>query len=258
MKDPTAISLDLMKPFPADVIDEKNGLLYVPHEIVRDRLISATENQFDWSIDQVLFRDDGVTRRANDRATGEIRRPLSMIVIGTLAIPGLGSRAGIGAHPLDEGAGEDAAYKSAESDAIKRAAMSFGVGLNQLYIETGEAKRAKKPGRNTGATGRTTQRPQTRQHQPTQAREPLTDAEFDERVRQAVGGKNAQQMMELVDDAQDLTGRWCVLVNATESIQALAWVAAKYKHAGLSAEAVLRAIEKRREVLSDPNYGRVA
>jgi hypothetical protein len=258
MKDPDAISLDLMKPFPADVIDEKNGLLYVPHEIVRDRLISATENQFDWSIDQVLFRDDGVTRRANDRTTGEIRRPLSMIVIGTLAIPGLGSRAGIGAHPLDEGAGEDAAYKSAESDAIKRAAMSFGVGLNQLYIETGEAKRAKKAGRNTGATGRTTQRPQTQQHQQKQAREPLTDAEFDEKVRLAVGMKNSQQMMDLVEDAADLTGRWCVLVNATESIQALDWVAAKYKHAGLSAEAVLRVIEKRREVLNDPNYGRVA
>jgi hypothetical protein len=65
-------------------------------------------------------------------------------------------------------------------------------------------------------------------------------------------------LLELIEDAADLTGRWCVLVNATESIQALDWVAAKYKHAGLSGEAVLRAIEKRREVLNDPNYGRVA
>ena len=95
------ITARLMEPFPVDVIEEKNGLLYIPHEIIRERLIAATANQFDWSIDQVLFRDDGVTRRANDRYTGEPRRPLSMLVLGTLMTPGLGSRAGIGAHPLD-------------------------------------------------------------------------------------------------------------------------------------------------------------
>ena len=51
------------------------------------------------------------------------------------------TRARLGAHPLDAGAGEDAAYKSAESDALKRAAMAFGVGLNQLYLDTDEVKR---------------------------------------------------------------------------------------------------------------------
>ena len=141
------ITKKLTEAFPQDVIEERNGLLYIPHEIIRDRLIQATENHFDWTIDQVIFRDDGVTRRANDRQTGAPRRPLSMLVLGTLTIPSLGSRAGIGAHPLDEGAGEDAAYKSAESDALKRAAMAFGVGLQQLYIDTGEAKRVQKPQR---------------------------------------------------------------------------------------------------------------
>ena len=53
---PSDITRKLMEPFPVDVIEEKNGLLYIPHEIIRDRLISATENQFDWSVDQVLFR----------------------------------------------------------------------------------------------------------------------------------------------------------------------------------------------------------
>ena len=62
----TEITSKLTEPFPADVIDEKNGLLYIPHEIIRDRLIKATDNQFDWTIDQVLFRDDGVTRRGVD------------------------------------------------------------------------------------------------------------------------------------------------------------------------------------------------
>ena len=58
-----------------------------------------------------------------------------------LALPELGTLARIGVQLLDAGAGEDAAYKSAESDALKRAAMAFGVGLAQLYLETGEAMR---------------------------------------------------------------------------------------------------------------------
>jgi Rad52/22 family double-strand break repair protein len=128
--------------FPVALIEEKNGLAYLPHEVIRQRLIQATGNCFDWTIDQILFRDDGVTRRAKDRTTGEAPRPLSMVVVGRLAIPELGTRAGIGAHPLDAGSGEDAAYKSAESDALKRAAMAFGVGLAQLYLETGETKRS--------------------------------------------------------------------------------------------------------------------
>lgn len=135
----------LAEPFAIDLIEEKNGLAYLPHEAIRQRLIDATGNCFDWTIDQILFRDDGVTRRAKDRATGETPRPLSMVVVGRLAIPELGTRAGIGAHPLDAGAGEDAAYKSAESDALKRAAMAFGVGLEQLYLQTGEAKRWQTP-----------------------------------------------------------------------------------------------------------------
>ena len=131
----------LCDPFPAELIEEKNGLSYLPHEVIRQRLIEATGNCFDWTIDQILFRDDGVTRRAKDRTTGETPRPLSMVVVGRLTIPELGTRPGIGAHPLDAGAGEDAAYKSAESDAVKRAAMAFGVALEQLYVQTGEAKR---------------------------------------------------------------------------------------------------------------------
>lgn len=128
--------------FPVELIEEKNGLAYLPHEVIRQRLIAATGNCFDWTIDQILFRDDGVTRRAKDRTTGDAPRPLSMVVVGRLAIPELGTRAGIGAHPLDAGSGEDAAYKSAESDALKRAAMAFGVGLVQLYLETGEVARS--------------------------------------------------------------------------------------------------------------------
>ena len=49
------ITAKLLEPFPLEVIEEKNGLLYIPHEIIRDRLISATDNQFDWSIEMLLL-----------------------------------------------------------------------------------------------------------------------------------------------------------------------------------------------------------
>jgi hypothetical protein len=126
--DPRHITTALMEEFDAGILEEKNGFKYLPHEAVRQRLIEATDNIFDWSIEQVLFRDDNVSRSKGTH-------PTVMVVIGTLTIPGLGSRAGVGTHPLIEGSGEDAAYKSADSDAFKRAAMAFGVGL-YLYKNT--------------------------------------------------------------------------------------------------------------------------
>ena len=37
------ITAKLMEPFPVDVIEEKNGLLYIPHEIIRERLIAPRQ-----------------------------------------------------------------------------------------------------------------------------------------------------------------------------------------------------------------------
>jgi hypothetical protein len=249
----TEITSKLTEPFPAEVIDEKNGLLYIPHEIIRERLIQATGNQFDWSIDQVMFRDDGVTRRGIDRNTGEARRPISMIVIGTLTIPGLGSRAGIGAHPLDEGSGEDAAYKSADSDAFKRAAMAFGVGLHQLYIETGEAKRAQKPAnRNRGEQVR----PVSRQTTPNattgggrQAAE-MNDARFGSEVRKAITNRNGETLRQLVDEAGEHVGRWIALVKAADSDQALEWVERQIERRGIGNDLLKHEIDKRKSQLA--------
>lgn len=220
------ISERLQEPFPADAIEEKNSMLYLPHEVVRERLIWATGNHFHWTIDQVLFRDDGVTRRPADRQTGEVRRPQSMIVIGTLMIPGMGSRAGIGAHPIDEGSGEDAAYKSAESDALKRAAMAFGVGLAQMYIEVGQAKR--------NPRGR-------QQNQPRQDRAPrapsngtLSDKQFQEQVTAAMQNHDADTFRKLVDEgAGEHIGRWVALLQAAESPQALDWIRRQLERKGI-------------------------
>ncbi len=247
------ITSKLTEPFPAEVIEEKNGLLYIPHEIIRQRLIESTGNQFDWSIDQVLFRDDGVTRRGIDRNTGEARRPMSMIVIGTLTIPGLGSRAGIGAHPLDEGAGEDAAYKSADSDAFKRAAMAFGVGLHQLYIETGEAKRQQRPNQNRN---RDTFRPASRQTTPNastggggQAAE-MSDTKFGSEVRKAITARNGETLRQLVDEAGEHVGRWIALVKAADSDQALEWVEKQIERRNIGNDLLNHEITKRKSQLA--------
>lgn len=246
-KTPEDISKELREPFPADVIDEKNGLLYIPHEIIRDRLIGATDNQFDWSIDQILFRDDGATRRGIDRNTGEVRRPLSMVVVGTLTIPGLGKRTGVGAHPIDEGSGEDAAYKSADSDAFKRAAMTFGVGLHQLYIETGEAKRAQKPGRqpprNQASSQRATSRPQTLQHA---AKTTMPDDVFGPEVRRAIEEKDGERLRQLVDEAGENVARWIALVKACDRVEALDWTVKQIERRGIADPLLLTEIAKQR------------
>lgn len=248
MTDPAKISAALYEPFPVEVIDEKNGLLYVPHEIVRDRVNAATGNCYDWSIDQIMFRDDGVTRRGIDRTTGEARRPMSMIVVGTLTIPGLGSRAGIGAHPLDEGSGEDAAYKSAESDAFKRAAMAFGVGLTQLYIETGEAKRSQKPANRQRQSQQRTKPPTHTQPDPARS-----DTRFGSEVRKAITARNGETLRQLVDEAGEHVGRWIELVNAADSDQALEWVEKQIERRGIGNDLLSHELAKRKSQLGVTN-----
>jgi len=242
--DVAEVTARLTEPFPVEHIDFKNGLAYVPQELVRDRLISATGNRFDWTIDQVLFRDDGVTRRT-DRATGENKRPLSMLVIGTLTIPGLGSRAGIGAHPLDEGAGEDAAYKSAESDAFKRAAMAFGVGLRQLYIE-------KAASANGGARNPVNRRGTNRTPVSAPARqpEPISDDVFKAQVQQAIASKDGELFRRMADVAGTGSERWKVLVKATETVPALEWVTRQIERRNLSLADVAKEIERQRTKLA--------
>jgi len=211
----------LAEPFPTDLIEEKNGLAYLRHEVIRQRLIEATANCFDWTIDQILFRDDGVTRRAIDPKTKEAPRPLSMVVVGRLAIPELGTRAGIGAHPLDAGAGEDAAYKSAESDALKRAAMAFGVGLAQLYLETGEAKRqqAQRPLRRATTSSGSAPAWQTTWQARIDAVLAMPDGSgksaWQQLVAEAIAAKCEERLAMLVDSARSPEGAEAILRHAT-------------------------------------------
>jgi hypothetical protein len=241
------ITTALLEPFDAALIEQKNGLSYLPHEVIRERLIDATDNCFDWSVDQVLFRDDGVTRRPVDRDTGELRRPPSMIVIGTLTIPGLGSRAGIGAHPLDEGSGEDSAYKSAESDAIKRAAMAFGVGLRQLYIDK------VKPAAKRQATTRTAAQKAENVHPvenntTSKPNYPLgmTDDEFAVEFKKATAKKDTERIKMLVDSAGQSVPRWLSMIGAVPNEASVEWIERQMQNKGVTDPDIVSALKIRR------------
>lgn len=234
MKSPDDINTTLLEPFPQSLIEEKNSKRYIGHEHIRMRVIEATGNQFDWTVTGREIRDqDGVIRA---RKSGTI--PPVMIVDGVLTIPGLGARAGTGVQVLEENAGEDT-YKAAESDAFKRAAMAFGVGLQQLYMDA--------PAVPQQVTARATSpRPQTRQQ-----REELTDKQFDEEVRKALKDKNNERFAELVSDAGKYTSRWLVMIRNCESPQALDWLERRCAQMNMLSTLVADEIAKKRTEMGE-------
>jgi hypothetical protein len=125
--DRTVDSGALMRPFDPSQIRQRPGpgkrpFSYISGPAVIDRLLEATGSAFSWKVDKVEL----ITQ-----ATGE--GPVSFwVVLGSLSIAGMGVRAGIGTHPAES----VEAAKAAETDALKRAAVKFGVGLH-LYEEEG-------------------------------------------------------------------------------------------------------------------------
>lgn len=117
----------LTQPFPTQAIQYRTGargkqLAYIQTHAVIHRLNDATGNQWSFRLTSVEWRGDLV------------------IAIGELEIPGLGTRSGIGVQRVSEGGGEDL-VKGVASDALKKCATLFGVGL-ELYgpdYEAGEA-----------------------------------------------------------------------------------------------------------------------
>jgi hypothetical protein len=241
MPTPDEISDQLLADFDPKDIELKDGQRFIGHERIRLRLIQATGNQFDWCIDKVEYRDDGAIRERQDKRTGAVHTPLTCVVYGTLTIPGLGSRSDTGVQVIQHGSGEDSAYKGAVSDALKRCAMNFGVGLRQLYI-----------GENVESSSRATTQPKPVNQKPVtpaNERRQLSDKEFDEEVRKALATKDSQQMLLLVEEAQDFTGRWIILAQNALSLQSLDWLERKAQAMGITSPAVANAFRKRREVI---------
>ena len=113
----------LTREFPPDAIQTRQGggskpLRYVAGHTVIRRLNEATDNTWDWHIIKLEWRVVQTQKGPVDE----------LVCYGELSIPGHGTRAGIGVQRLSAGGGEDLA-KGASTDALKKAAWLFGVGI---------------------------------------------------------------------------------------------------------------------------------
>lgn len=123
---PEEIKAGLEAPFDAHQIKWRQGaygkdLAYLDGPTVFRRLNECTNS---WSFEIVKSSFVDMVQKG-----GEIVNV--MIVEGHLEIPELGKRPGTGVQVIKDGSGEDM-YKGAQTDAIKKAASLFGVGLH-LY-----------------------------------------------------------------------------------------------------------------------------
>jgi hypothetical protein len=117
--------------FPSEAVKEFKGrggkfFSYLGGETVIKRLNDATENHWDLSVEAIW----------SDTMPGG---QTVMFARVKLTLPDLGSREHIGVQVIGEKDGEDM-YKGAITDALKKAATLFGVGL-ELYDDPTPARR---------------------------------------------------------------------------------------------------------------------
>lgn len=131
MNDTKALLDALSTPFPREAIKQRRqgnsgkALSYVEGFTVIRRLNAATGGRWSWQIKSFEFRPLPPTSNGNEQSL--------IVVTGELTIDGLGTRAGVGVQKVVEASGEDL-VKGASTDALKKAATLFGVGL-ELYGE---------------------------------------------------------------------------------------------------------------------------
>lgn len=228
------------------MFEEKQGRSYISQEFVRQRLIEATGNRFDFSIQSVDYRNDGALKdraiydKNTKQPTGEfIPAPPVCIVIGTLSIPGLGSRSEIGVQEMEAGSGADAAYKGAVSDCLKRCALAFGVGLFQLYVETNKQYIENQ---------RKLQRSSTRQQAANSAM--VDHDQFREDCVGAFVKKDSESLKRLISVAGDDPTLWSLMVMATQEPAQIDWVAGamEKRGVGLTDTYTAAAIERRKKL----------
>lgn len=127
------VDLDILtRPFPASAIKQRAGgggrmLDYVEGHTVIHRLNEATGNTWEMQVKAISRQDLGQGRAL-------------MTAHVALTLPGLGTREHIGIQEVSANAGD--LVKGAVTDALKKAATLFGVGL-ELYgpdYEAGEAE----------------------------------------------------------------------------------------------------------------------
>lgn len=118
---PSDVASLLKRPFAANVVRSRKiagrDIDYISIDDVVDRLNRACL-EWHWNISNVQILTMPLKRRE-----GTVDTPVAQ-VIGTLEIPGLGKRQGIGTAPME---GTEDATKAAASDALKKASSLFGI-----------------------------------------------------------------------------------------------------------------------------------
>lgn len=172
----------LIEPFPKTALKQRKAdfggtaLTYVDGTTVFRRLIKATDNQFTIEVLDQEFRDFGTTRNGAAR--------ILLIARVRLTIPGMGSREHVGVQVVNADSGGEDLWKGAVTDAIKKAATLFGVGL-ELYGPDYEAG------------------------PPPPSGEPVSDADFLSFVKGC--GTNAERWKEAMSLAGTDQQRWDLL-----------------------------------------------
>lgn len=207
MTDSKAISDALRAPFDRSLLETKDGRPYLAHEHIRERVIEATGNCFDWLVTSEEYRMDGTNHQVENKRTKQMYTPIVHRVNGVLTIPGLGSRHGTGVQALQEGAGEDT-YKAADSDAFKRAAMAFGVGL-QLYVN-GPSERGSSPTQQATASATTSA--------------PINPDQFLQSWKIAFGTKSKEAIADSFTIAGTNLDLWQLMYESMPDRKTLAWL----------------------------------
>jgi hypothetical protein len=133
---PGSVNIDqLTKPFPRDALMTRTvqgkGFTYVQGHSVINRLNAATGNCWDFEILDTQTREVEIAAKPEYNKPGRIDLLITARV--RLTLPGLGSREHVGVQMVSPGSGEDL-VKGAVTDALKKAASLFGVGI-ELYGE---------------------------------------------------------------------------------------------------------------------------
>jgi len=121
----------LTAPFPREAVktrsDRGKDFSYIQGHSVINRLNAATGNRWTFEVIETQTRDIAIAARDNRAA----RTDLLVTARVRLTLPGLGAREHVGVQMVSPGSGEDL-VKGAITDALKKAATLFGVGI-ELY-----------------------------------------------------------------------------------------------------------------------------
>ena len=126
----------LAAPFDPSVIQQRSGLSYVEAHVVIRRLNDATGNTWNFKVLDQKSHPFGKTGSGQDR--------LMLTATVELEIPGLGARQHMGVQVVNESNGGEDLWKGAVTDALKKAATLFNVGID-LYGPDREAGEVAKP-----------------------------------------------------------------------------------------------------------------